>query len=116
MIPDDGVTKSDLLPHIEIRSKTKKLPHTSPSDKTRKHSSSHEAKTRELPRSPNKLRQPCTVILYDNDDFAPIKSQPISHDFASTSSSPKIDEKMNKVRQKQFKLLTIHERLGHISF
>ena len=83
----------------------RELPHISPTDKTR-----------ELPPSSNKLCQPCTAIPYDNEDFSPIRSHPISHDFTSTSSSPTVDEEMDKVRQKQFRLLTIHERLGHISF
>ena len=79
----------------------RELPHALNYDKTREmNNSSHEGKTRDPPPSSNEFCQPCATIPYKNDDFAPIKLRPISHDFTSTSSSPKIDEEMDKVRKK----------------
>ena len=72
-------------------------------------------KTRDT--SPTSHCQPCD-IPYDDIYFEPIKSTPISEGFKSdtnlTTSTTDID--MDNTREKQFRLLTIHERLDHISF
>ena len=50
--------------------------------------------------------------------LSPLKSSPILEHFDTTQSKSVIDSDatMNLERKKQFRLLTIHERLGHISF
>ena len=77
-------------------------------------------KTREISPTPSNTREhicpPCTIPLTDSD-FAPLKSSPEKESFdILDASNLQSDPKMDAVRQKQFRLLTIHERLGHVSF
>ena len=76
-------------------------------------------KTRELPvnEGPTRYCPPCN-IPFDDTDFEPLKSTPISEDFTTCTPSNTApgNDAMNQVRKKQFRLLTIHERLGHVSF
>ena len=60
---------------------------------------------------------PCT-IPHTDVDFAPLRSAPITESFPSAAPDLSLssDPIMEKERQKQFRLLTIHERLGHVSF
>ena len=62
--------------------------------------------------------QPCS-IPYKDIDFDPIKVDPILETFHTSihpNSLPDDDVDIVATREKQFRLLTIHERLGHISF
>ena len=61
--------------------------------------------------------QPCS-IPHNDTDFAPIKSVPVSEEFTPpplTAMGPE-DKNIAEYRAKQFRLLTIHESLGHLRF
>ena len=90
-------------------------PISNPSTLPREHTSS---KTREP--SPHKTREPtcvpCTTPITDSD-YKSLAKEPQSADFISPSSeSFKYDPAVEAVHRKQFRLQTIHERLGHLSF
>ena len=60
----------------------------------------------------------CIPVSYTVSYFEPLKSTPTTETFNSKLSSqlPQDDRAIEIERQKQLRLLTIHECLGHISF
>ena len=100
-------------------------------DKTREHPLTLD-KTRELPphlhdslntaRESSSPSNPHTCIPvpipYTDNNFDPLKSSPVTEPFSTdpSSSLPPDDRDIEIERQKKLRLLTIHERLGHVSF
>ena len=81
---------------------------------TREHNS-HQCSTIDKTREHD--AQPCS-IPHNDTDFAPIKSKPVSEEFTPPSLAdigPE-DKDIAQYRAKQFRLLTIHESLGHLRF
>ena len=88
-------------------SPTTHSPHLSPHGKTREQTSEGHDKTREqTPEGHDKTRE------------SPVKKQPIDITFDPDTESTKIlkQAKDTAYQRKQFRLMTIHEQLGHLSF
>ena len=58
------------------------------------------------------------MITTTDDDFEPLKQQPLPSDFCipCTPEELQTDPNIAATRRKQLRLLTIHETLGHLSF
>ena len=122
-IPDDDESITPSLTSSTTQDKTRehdatpRLPSNTSAiihDKTRETTD----KSREMNISNLQQGQPCS-IPYEDIDFDPIKVDPISETFHTSihpNSLPDDDVDIVATRKKQFRLLTIHERLGHISF
>ena len=74
----------------------------------------NNSKMREL-----NMCQPCSVP-HNDTDFDPIKSEPVPTEFKISASPPSHTSvnngNMEYISLKQFRLLSIHEKLGHVSF
>ena len=130
IVPESPASKSSLKTReVDITSsnsspnKTREVDITS-HDKTREADSPSCNKTREVDSSSfNKTREtidtaPVTVPFIDTD-FSPLKSKPTSttFDIVNTNDNKFLaDARIASTRQKQLRLLIIHETLGHLSF
>ena len=93
-------------------------------DKTRETSFLSSDKARENLDHPSNATTNATttsricIPVHNDTDFEPLKSTPTTETFTSKLSSqlPQDDRAIEIERQKQLRLLTIHERLGHVSF
>jgi hypothetical protein len=74
--------------------------------------------TRELLRQTSeKPREDANVIPFLDQDFEPIRNTPQDMPFNLQDSDKFVDDAaVNLIRQKQQRLATIHEQLGHLSF
>ena len=77
----------------------------------------HEQREYISPFPSNKRKHSLTSIPSQPLDSFPLKSSPFSTSFETSSTSPIPDAPAVEIyKKKQFRLLTLHEQLGHVSF
>jgi hypothetical protein len=114
VIPDDDDNNSR---HGETSDKQREPSHSPSLDKQRESNERVNAPTTTL-NSP--MRMPPVIpetIPFDETDFEPIKDKPIETEFNLDGREERYDDGNTAAYKRwQQRLMTIHERLGHISF
>lgn len=122
IIPDDDSSSSHTsVPHSHDKPRecNSSLPLQTLLDKPREpHSVSNEPPLKRAKVYDKSREIQHTPIPHVDSDFAPLKQCPLVSPFCSKVSPASLQEdpKIAAYRRKQMRLLTIHERFGHLSF